>query len=269
MLEDFQPFLWLIPMGLFAGAYGALIGAGGGFILVPALLILFPNEAPEIVTSISLMVVFFNALSGTVAYARSKRIDYKVGVIFSLATMPGAVLGALATTAISRERFNLLFGLLLLAIAAVLVISPGKESATRIAQSSRRLPSPRSLDIATLVIGALVSTAFGFLSSFLGIGGGILYVPALVYLLRVPVHAATATSLFVLMITALTGSATHFVTGLFHAGTGRAVALSIGAVVGAQAGAVLSQKIHGEWIIRSLALALGLVGTRLLSQSLW
>jgi uncharacterized protein len=269
MLENFLPFVWLIPMGLFTGAYGAFIGAGGGFILVPALLILFPNEAPEIVTSISLMVVFFNALSGTIAYARSKRIDYKIGLIFSLATMPGAVLGALATTAVSRERFNLLFGFLLLAIAAVLVISPGKESATRIAQSSYRSSNFRSLDIATLVIGALVSTAFGFLSSFLGIGGGILYVPALVYLLRVPVHVATATSLFVLMITAFTGSVTHFVTGPFHAGTGRAVALSIGAVVGAQAGAMLSQKIHGEWIIRSLALALGLAGIRLLSQSLW
>jgi uncharacterized membrane protein YfcA len=71
------------------------------------------------------------------------------------------------------------------------------------------------------------------------------------------------------MITAFTGSVTHFVTGLFHAGTARAVALSIGAVVGAQAGAMLSQKIHGEWIIRSLAFALGLVGIRLLSQSLW
>ena len=81
MHEDILPFLWLIPMGFFTGAYGALIGAGGGFILVPALLILFPNEAPEIVTSISLAVVFFNALSGTIAYARSQRIDYKIGAI--------------------------------------------------------------------------------------------------------------------------------------------------------------------------------------------
>jgi uncharacterized membrane protein YfcA len=70
--------------------------------------------------------------------------------------------------------------------------------------------------------------------------------PCLVYLLRVPVHVATATSLFVLMITAFTGSVTHFVTGPLHTGTGRAVALSIGAVVGAQAGAMLSQKIRGK-----------------------
>jgi uncharacterized membrane protein YfcA len=86
----------------------------------------------------------------------------------------------------------------------------------------------------------------------LGIGGGILYVPALVYLLRVPVHVATATSLFLLMITALPVAPTHFVMGPFQAGTGRAVALSIGAIPGAQACAMLSQKIHGEWIIRSL-----------------
>ena len=52
MLKDFLPFIWLIPLGLLAGAYGALIGAGGGFILVPALIIQLPKEATEIFTSI-------------------------------------------------------------------------------------------------------------------------------------------------------------------------------------------------------------------------
>jgi uncharacterized membrane protein YfcA len=62
------------------------------------------------------------------------------------------------------------------------------------------------------------------------------------------------------IVTSISLTCTHFITGPFHAGTGRAVALSIGAILGARAGAMLSQKIHGEWIIRSLALALGLVG---------
>ena len=59
--------LWLLPVGVLIGACGTLIGAGGGFVLTPLLLVC-PHESPEIITSISLAVVFFNALSGSVAY---------------------------------------------------------------------------------------------------------------------------------------------------------------------------------------------------------
>lgn len=268
-MDQYLQFVWLIPLGFFAGGYGTLIGAGGGFVLVPALLLLYPGEAPETVTSISLAVVFFNAISGTLAYTKSKRIDYQSGIIFSIATMPGAVLGALATTALGRDRFNLLFGFLLILVAVFLAISPGKKTATRIAQTNFSAQAISHLSASTLLLGVAMSTGFGFISSFLGIGGGFLYVPALVYLLRFPVHIATATSLFVLTITAFTGSATHVFAGLFHHGVRRAIALSIGAMLGAQLGAKLSQRIHGDWIIRSLAIALGLVGVRLVASSLW
>ncbi|MGZ9125766.1 MAG: sulfite exporter TauE/SafE family protein [Candidatus Binatia bacterium] len=265
-MQQFVPYLWLIPLGIFAGAYGALIGAGGGFVLVPALLLLYPGESPETVTSISLAVVFFNALSGTLAYAKSGRIDYKTGIALSLATIPGAVLGALATTAISRAWFDPLFGFLLLLVGAFLAIIPGKKGAAALAQTESK--NGFQLDRARLVLGVSLSTAFGFLSSFLGIGGGFLYVPALVYLLKFPVHVATATSLFILTITAFAGSVTHIAAGLFHHGVRRAIVLSIGAMVGAQVGAKLSQRIHGDWIIRSLAIALGLIGARFIVLSL-
>ena len=266
-MDNYLQFLWLTPLGFLAGGYGTLIGAGGGFVLAPVLLMLYPGEAPETITSISLAVVFFNALSGTLAYAKSKRIDYKSGLVFSVASMPGAVLGALATTAISRQWFDLLFGLLLVCVAILLTVITARRSATRIAQAGFKTIA--NLTPSTLVLGSILSSSFGFVSSFLGIGGGFLYVPALVYLLRFPVHIATATSLFVLTITALTGSATHLAAGLFHHGMRRALALSIGAILGAQAGARLSQRIHGEWIIRSLAIALGLAGVRLIAPSLW
>jgi uncharacterized membrane protein YfcA len=74
----------------------------------------------------------------------------------------------------------------------------------------------------------------------LGIGGGFLYVPALVYLMKFPVHVATATSLFVLAITSLTGSVTHFAAGLFDHGFRQAIGLSIGAIVGADRGATVA-----------------------------
>ena len=81
-------FLWLVPLGFVVGAYGTLIGAGGGFVLMPALLLLYRGESPELLTSISLAVVFFNALSGSFAYARMGRIDYKSGLLFSTTTIP-------------------------------------------------------------------------------------------------------------------------------------------------------------------------------------
>jgi uncharacterized membrane protein YfcA len=236
-------------------------------VLTPALLLLYPREAPETITSISLAVVFFNALSGSLAYARSKRIDYKFGLIFSAATMPGAVLGALTTTRISRTRFDLLFGLLLVLIALLLAVSPAKKTIPQVEHAGGWPRSITGLSRFGLLVGIMLSTVFGFISSFLGIGGGFLYMPALVYLLHFPVHVATATSLFVLTITALTGSAAHIAAGLFHHGVRRAIALSIGAILGAQVAAKLSQHIRGDWIIRSLAIALGLVGLRLVAVS--
>jgi uncharacterized membrane protein YfcA len=268
-MEQYVRLLWLVPLGFFAGAYGTLIGAGGGFVLTPALLLLYPRDAPETITSISLAVVFFNALSGTLAYAKSKRIDFRSGIIFSLFSMPGAVLGALATTSLTRERFDLVFGLVLLAVAIFLAFTTGFKGATGIARTDSKTPRVLSLSRPTLVMGSLLCSGLGFVSSFLGIGGGFLYVPAFIFLLRFPVHTATATSLFVLAITAFTGSATHVAAGLFHHGARRALALSIGAILGAQAGAKLSQRIHGDWIVRSLAIALGVVGARLIASSLW
>jgi uncharacterized protein len=263
-MDFYLRLLWLIPLGFFAGGYGTLIGAGGGFVLAPALLLIYPEEAPETITSISLSVVFFNALSGTLAYARAKRIDFKLGAIFAIATMPGAILGALATNALSRAKFNLVFGLLLVAVAIFLALNPGQKGVAQAGLDPRLISKPSAR---TLLGGVCLSTIFGFISSFLGIGGGFLYVPALVYLLRLPIHIATATSLFVLTITAFTGSVTHIAAGFFHHGIRRAIGLSIGAILGAQVAARLSRHIRGDWIIRSLAVALGLVGLRLVIAS--
>jgi len=260
-MDDNLRLLWLIPLGFLAGGYGTLIGAGGGFVLAPALLIIYPEAGPETIASISLAVVFFNALSGTLAYARSGKIQFKWGIIFAVATIPGAVAGALATTAVSRARFNLIFGLLLIAVAILLaVINPGK---TTIAQAGDNADTVLKFKLTTVLVGSGLSTVFGFISSFLGIGGGFLYVPTLLYLLKFNVHTAAATSLFVLTITAFTGSATHIAAGFFEHGFRRAIALSIGAVAGAQIAARLSPHLQGDWIIRSLAFALALAGLRI------
>jgi uncharacterized membrane protein YfcA len=234
---------------------------------------MYPRERPELLTAISLAVVFFNALSGSEAYARMKRIDYRSGLIFACATVPGAVIGALSTAYTPRRLFDVIFGTLLLAGSILLVLRPGfhngsgRKSDKEPHQMARHLVESDGVSYDYTfnpAIGIALSLFVGYVSSFLGIGGGIIHVPALVYLLSFPVHVATATSHFILVIMALTGTIVHIMTGTFHHGVHRIVSLAIGVVIGAQLGAQLSLRIKGGWIVKSLAIALGLVGVRIL-----
>ncbi len=263
-----QLFL-LVMIGFGVGVFGTLVGAGGGFILVPVLLLLYPDATPRAITTVSLGVVFFNALSGSLAYARMRRIDYWTGLRFATATLPGAIVGVFVVSHVQRVLFGAIFGLLLVVISGYLLLRP---SASRLRWF--KPDTTRTLVDGTghryeygyhLRSGLSLSFGVGFLSSFFGIGGGIIHVPALIELFNFPTHVATATSHFILAIMAGTGSATHFTQGDFSGNVGpRTIVLSGGVVVGAQIGAILSQRIHATWIQRLLALGLGSLGIRLL-----
>lgn len=264
-------FLLLLIIGFSVGTFGTMIGAGGGFILVPILLLLFPEKTPEEITSISLAVVFFNALSGTFAYRKMKRIDFKSGLIFSISTIPGAILGSIVVGMISRNVFNLIFGVLLLIVSIYLAFRKQDDSNKSIDLSKqntiRKIIDAQGKEYVygyNKYLGIGLSFIVGFVSSMLGIGGGIIHVPILVHVLDFPVHIATATSHFVLSIMAFSGSVVHLVSGTLTGSFLDVLFLSVGAIFGAQLGARLSTKIHGKIIIRLLALALALVGIRIL-----
>ena len=262
-----------VLFGVVVGTYGTLVGAGGGFVGVPILL-LVDHATPQQAIGTSLVVVFFNALSGSLAYVKQKRVDYATGWRFAAATVPGSLAGAYVSFFFSSRFFYALFGLLLLAIAVVLNLRPeaGRDrAATRGDAPLRPGDVRRTLVDATGTRydyafnqrqGIALSVVVGFLSSILGIGGGIIHVPALVVLFGVPAHIATATSHFVLAITALAGSLSHLTLGdilLIPA-----AAMSVGAIGGAQVGAAISRRTHGRTIVRVLSLALVVVGLRLL-----
>ncbi|MBI4805184.1 MAG: sulfite exporter TauE/SafE family protein [Desulfovibrio sp.] len=274
MLEP-SGYIGLIALGFGAGAFGTLIGAGGGFVLMPLLLVLYPDDPPALLTSISLAAVFFNALSGTEAYAMARRIDYRSALLFSCATLPGAILGALNTSSIPRRTFDIVFGLAVLAAAAFLSFKKpgracdGKSCSSH--QTSRSITDAHGTSWTysfNPVLGTGLSLLVGYLSSFLGIGGGIMHVPLMVYLLNFPVHVATATAQFILAVMSLSGTLTHVMTGAFSHGAHRTAALAIGMVVGAQVGAKLSDRIGGTAIVRLLAGGLAVLGIRILLLAL-
>ncbi len=267
-------YWWLLPVGVLVGAFGTLIGAGGGFILAPLLLLLYPEESPQTITCISLAVVFFNAASGSVAYARMGRIDYRSGLVFSCVTVPGAVLGALTTGLIARQQFNLVFGALMVLMALFLLWRPNPENthpAGRPKGHARRVVTESDGTVHRWTynsgLGISISAVVGYFSSLLGTGGGIVHVPAMIRFLNFPVHVATATSHFILAIMALAGTIAHIGSGAFQHGIRRTIVLSAGVLVGAQMGALLSGRVKGNWIVRLLAGALTLAGLRILAMA--
>jgi len=231
--------------------------------LIPTFLFLAPQMDPAKLTALSLIVIFFNSLSGSVAYARRKRIDYKAGLIFAVASAPGAVMGANVVQYLPRETFDPIFGATLFLIAIYLFFKPLKDSHSK---TSELKIEDFSLNKKSLLIGVLLSLGVGFFSSILGIGGGIIHVPALVNVLGYPVHFATATSHFVMAFMTGAGTITHLYHGDLRGMETEILCLAPSVMLGAQLGAHLSEKIHGRLIIRALSVALAIVGFRLISS---
>jgi hypothetical protein len=254
-------------LGALVGAIGTLIGAGGGFLLIPALVLIHPHDPAAVLTAISLTVVCANATAGSIAYGRMRRIDVRAGLVFVLAGLPGSLAGAWATSHLERRVFDPLLG-------AVLVVG-GSAVFLRAAHTGLAAPGPGARRLVErdgtvhaytprIARGAALSAGIGFLSSLLGIGGGILHVPAMVYLLGFPTHVATATSHFVLAFLALAGVLVHAGLGSLAPGLDRTLPLAVGALAGAPLGAWLSSRVRGRWILRGLGFALASVGIRLL-----
>lgn len=258
MSAELTEFLRLLPLGLIVGAFGTLVGAGGGAVMVPVLLVLLPRESPATITAISMAAVFFNAYSGTISYMRMGRVDYRLGTLFTLASLPGAVLGVLVIQHIPRNVFDPLFGLLLLSIGSYLLANPLGSKAAADGESAS--------DSRTL-LGSIGTAYIAVLASLMGIGGGIIHVPFLVRVLHLPPHTATATSHFVLTFVALTATVTHVAMGEFDHGLTQTMYLAVGMMMGAPVGAAISTRIHGSLLVRLLAFALCLVGLRLLARS--
>lgn len=265
----------LILIGLVIGTLGTLIGAGGGFILVPLLIIMHPDFSPATITAISMAVVACNAISGSVAYMSTKRVDYKAGIIFAICTIPGSVLGVLTTKIIPRDVFDIIFGIVLFVLAVFLFLKGGLKKTVNMPVTAHKGWVQQHLvdkwnehyDYAyDIRKGTILSVFVGYFSPLLGIGGGIIHVPAMVEWLRFPVHIATATSHFILAIMATVSVLVHIYGGSYNDPLilKMTIGLVIGVIPGAQLGAYLSRSIKGKIIIKALAVSLGIVGIRIL-----
>lgn len=250
---------WLLPvillgLGLLTGVYGSLIGVGGALLLIPGMLLLYPEADPLTVTAISLTIILINALTAAIAYHRQARTDYRAGLLLAASTIPGVLLGIWTLQFISRSTFILIFSLLMMVLSIFLFMRQNPVPAPAVAG---RQPF-------NVPLGLSLSGGAGYLAGLLGIGGGIIHVPAMTYVLRFPAHIATATSSFILVFTALAGVLMHLAQNNFGSDWGVIPWLAAGGIAGAQIGSRLSRRLQGRTLMRILALSLALTGIRLI-----
>ena len=252
-------WLFLLAVGIFVGFFGTLVGVGGGFILVPLLTLVY-HLSPQYAVGTSLCIVALNALSGTVVYVQQKRIDYRAGIYFGLATLPGSFIGAYLLRYISASMFDIGFGVFLLFIATYMLT---RKKIVSKAVTSTHTAAPHSY---SLGLGIFISFFVGFFASIAGIGGGVIHVPAMIYLLKFSPFIAIPTSHFILAISATFAAASHSLIGevewMFLP------FLGIGAVIGAQFGGKLSHKVESIWLLRGLMIAMIFVAIRLIVKHL-
>lgn len=230
-----------VALGLVAGCYGTVVGVGGGLFIVPVLI--FEHFAPKDAVGTSMAVVLANATSGSISFLKQKRVEIRTGVLFALAGLPGTVLGAYVDQIIPRQLLSLLFGIFLLLVGIRLWFDRPRGPDT--VRSPRRKPGRW--------LAVIIAFVAGFFASLFGIGGGILYVPSMLYILQFAAHVATATSTFTIALTALFGTVSH---AYYHdIVIGPALALAVGAVAGAQIGAGLAPRIRAAPLVRLFSIA--------------
>ena len=267
-------------VAIFIGIIAAMVGIGGGALMVPIMILLLGVE-PHQAVGTSLHVIILTATSSTIAYYIQRRIDFKVGVLMPLVTIPGSVLGAYTTKFISPKGIVGIFGAFLILIALKMLTSRERrkseneegsalsEDLNKGGESTRTLID-RDGKVFTyrpkLKVGLLLGFSAGFASGFLGIGGGALMVPILNLVVGLPIHLAVATSMFIMVFSASFGATTHFLMG--NLVPEYVVLLGAGVILGAQIGARTAKRLKASKLRKAFAVVLIFTGLRMLLKAL-
>jgi len=261
----------LVLIGLVAGTFGSLVGLGGGIIIVPSLLfvsslgLLDQPVEPSNAVGISLMVIIFNALSATFFNYKENRVDFKSGLFFVSASGPASFIGSMLTKYVSVSQFYLFFGLVML-LMTFLLTQKNKPISIKIKWNVTReyieKDGTKHVYGYNRAIGFIITFFTGLIGGLFGIGGGAILVPMMIILFQFPVHVATATSMFMILLSASVGSVPHIIQGniIFS----YVIVIGIGAFIGGSIGSYISSKMSSKMLIQTLKVVIILVALRMI-----
>jgi uncharacterized membrane protein YfcA len=271
----------LLAMGAAVGFLSGMFGVGGGFLITP--LLIFYNIPPAIAVATGANQVVASSFSGALSHMKRGTLDFKLGTVLLAGGVVGSTIG-IYVFSILREmgQLDLFISLLyvvllgtvggLMLVESVRAIRRSRDGAAPTLKKSgqhnwiHRLPLKMRFRASKLFVSVIpvvgLGAGIGFLSSIMGVGGGFIMVPALIYLLKVPTNVVVGTSLFQIIFVAAYST-------IVQAHTNQTVdmvlafVLMVGGVAGAQYGAKVGQKLRGEQLRALLALLVLAVAVRL------
>jgi uncharacterized protein len=269
--------LTLALVGFGVGFLAGLVGIGGGVLIVPFLYFFYANSGwsgvifPEamhatVAHATSLFIIVPTALVGTLTYARAGLVAWRAVLPIAIFSALSAASGALLAARVPQQMLKLGFGVFLLFTAVQLVRKRAvKEDAA---------PGPR----VTLPLAAATGVLVGVLSALLGVGGGLVAIPLLLYVVRIDVEQVAATSLAIVVVAATAGTITYMSSGtgaadlpdgsLGFVHVAAALPMLPGAMLAARWGAKLNQRLDARRLRVTFALLFTLLGARLFLSNL-
>ncbi len=271
----------ILGMGAAVGFLSGMFGVGGGFLITP--LLIFYNIPPVVAVATGANQVVASSVSGAISHFRRGTLDVKLGSVLLIGGLVGATLGVYIFSWLRRQgQLDLIISLLyviFLGTVGGLMLAESLRALRRAARNEpapvkrpgqhnwvHRLPFKMRFKKSKIYLSVIPILALGFgigiLTSVMGVGGGFIMVPAMIYLLRIPTNVVVGTSLFQIIFTTayttIVQAATNYSVDIVLA-----FILMVAGVIGAQYGVRVGQKLRGEQLRALLGLLVLAVGVRL------
>ena len=263
--------LLIFAVGFGVSIPSSLVGLGGGFIIVPVLILVFQVPVNNAV-AISLVAILGTTVSSTLGYIKQKRVDFKLGLLYDILDVPGIVIGAYLTTVLPVNVLIVLCGIFIVAISILVIKQRRKHrskegSDTNVSAAKRESNKIDSegkafrYTLRSTPLALISSLLGGLVAGLSGLGGGITDVSTMM-LLGIPAHIAVASSEFAMAITNGFGVLAHgFLNNILIE---YALPLTLGTIIGAQVGCLIAKRVEGKTIRGILSIIALVAGIRLI-----
>jgi len=252
--------LGLLAMGVIAGIFSALLGLGGGIFLVPALTLIFKLPVRVAVGTSLVGIIATSAGVGAVA-PRGRGGDVELALRLEVATTAGAIFGSWIAGKLTARTLNILFAFVVFMTALYVFLKSRSKGKLR-----REELFPKEYHPRHWLAGLSLASVAGSLAGLLGISGGFIKVPLMYAVMDVPLGIATATSSFMVGITAAASVFVYYGRGDIHPLV--VIPTAFGIFSGAMIGVYLLPRVRAKWLRTALVGLLLFMGLQMLLQGL-